>query len=209
MHSRRRTMRYANRWGRWHLPMPARKNATLPFCGGILARVARGGSAAKGGCLCYSRLASRTSFLRRARSGTLRSPPSRRSRPIEASRLNSRETASRCVLMRLAISERDGAGDNNACPFSWRSICSKAEQLGMNSILNHKRAELEHPLGQSPYLPYYMPNCSNSDHWVGQQQGLKLGGCKRGDCRPLYSLYARRTRSAINRGDFAEHRSRL
>ena len=55
-------------------------------------------------------------------------------------------------------------------------ICSKAQQLGMNSILNHKRAELEHSLGQSPYLPCYMPNCSNSDHWVGQQQGLKLVG---------------------------------
>jgi hypothetical protein len=48
----------------------------------------------------YSALTSRTSFSRW-------SAPSRRRRPMDPSRLSSRDTASRCVLMRSAMSARE------------------------------------------------------------------------------------------------------
>ena len=99
---------------RWHFPTPAKKtlvagpaDPTPTIRGGLQSEMA--GRSYVG----YSPLASRTSFSRRAMSVILTSPLSRRSRPIEPSRLSSRQTASRCVLTRSAISEREGDGENN------------------------------------------------------------------------------------------------
>jgi hypothetical protein len=64
----------------------------------------------------YSPLASWTSRSSRATSVILRLLPSRRNRPVEPSRLSSRETASRCVLMRSAMSARKAPATAKLAP---------------------------------------------------------------------------------------------
>ena len=200
-------MRHVARAARWLFPTPTRKTATQQFCGNSCRPALQ--AAAKGRVPLLFAPGFAHELLKPCEVGhpevaTLAAQQTDRGKPAQFAR--DRLTMRADAVGNIGKGWRRG---QQRLPVLLTHICRKPKQLGMDSILNHKRAELEHPLGQSPHLRCYMPNRSNSDHRVGQQKAFKLAGGQRGDRRPLYSLHARRTRCTINRGDFAEHRTGL
>ena len=143
--------------------------------------------------------------LSRATSVITSAPRRRSIRPLRASALSSRVTASRCVLIRLAISAWVGTGVIVAVLPLGLPVMRKAQQLGMNPVPHRQHVELHNAIRQSA------DQADEILHHVGGNAGVVMQKLSRnfsaGNAASTVSLSATngcRARQTIDRGEFAK-----